>query len=84
MTDARTVIAKWLDDYIGSRTAEELKSDAATILAALAEAGLVIVPREPTERMKRAGQDSMLCNVGTGVTAMMLGAYGAMLEAADE
>lgn len=46
MTDAREVIAAVL----------EFKFQADTIIAALSAAGLVIVPKEPTEEMVNAAQ----------------------------
>jgi len=63
MSDARTVIAKWLGDEthvasggtnITTATPDTRRADA--ILAALAEAGLVIVPREPSLKMCWAGE----------------------------
>lgn len=50
MSDARTVIAKTTHSWrVLNFSAAEREADA--ILAALAEAGLVIVPRVPTEKM---------------------------------
>ncbi len=52
MSDARTVIAKALREH--TRVQASLHCSE-LILAALAEAGLVIVPRAPTEKMVDAG-----------------------------
>ena len=53
MTDAREVIARYIRDYTFNDGEALTVSDA--IIAALAAAGLVIVPKEPTEKMKIAG-----------------------------
>lgn len=54
MSDARTVIAKAIRDNTRIERSLSLSDD---ILAALAEAGLVIVPREPTGKMALAASE---------------------------
>ena len=75
---ARDVIADWLDDYIGYRSASELKSDADAILAALEAAGYAVVPKEPTEAMLNSGWRER------GQQHSMTAVYKAMLAAAKE
>lgn len=55
MTDARTIIGDWLlDSDVELRPGQSINMLADAIIAALSAQGLVIVPREPTEAMKRA------------------------------
>ena len=53
MTNARKIIAGHIRWYTLGGDADVREADA--IIAALAAAGLVIVPKEPTEKMKIAG-----------------------------
>lgn len=53
MSDARTVIADFLSGLIFSSKPQELNAE--DLLAALAEAGLVVVPRVPTKNMIATG-----------------------------
>jgi len=79
---ARDVIADWLCDAARKNGFEHehgksTNDYADAILAALAEAGLVIVPREPTELMLLAG-------VSASVRQRVSSIYRAMVEAANE
>ena len=53
MTDAREVIFRWLS-FTGYTHEDDQDADVTSIHAALAEAGLVVVPREPTFKMVMA------------------------------
>lgn len=54
MSDARTVIEKVDDDWRHPSDKCDRSDFPDAILAALAEAGLVVVPRKPTEKMMQA------------------------------
>jgi hypothetical protein len=83
MSDARDVMRETLMNARQCRKAcYEIRScdcaqDVVKILAALAEAGLVIVPREPTELMLQAG-------VVASEKQRVSGIYRAMVGAANE
>jgi hypothetical protein len=72
MSDALQVLTLWCDE--NTNTLEPI-GKARDILDALADAGLVIVPREPTEKMHRAG-----FHTASGASDI----YRAMVEAANE
>lgn len=72
MPDAREVIAEVL----------EFKFQADTIIAALTAAGLVIVPKEPTEEMYRHYYATEIM-AGTRVRDQFTKRYRAMVEAAS-
>lgn len=77
MTDARTVLADWISDVACPLGFEHKpgKSDfdyADAIIAALAAAGYVIVPKEPTEKMLfKAHKHGILHDVRTSWRAMV-------------
>ena len=65
MSDARIVIADWItkaewENNFENSHGMSTNDHADAILAALAEAGLVIVPREPTEKMIDAPRSLLL------------------------
>lgn len=65
--------------------AKSMKRDARAILAALAEAGLAVVPVEPTRAMLDAARDWSLVKYHQGVgDDAASGCYRAMLAAASE
>ena len=72
------------DDFIagtGHRIWEVYKKEATAILTALSAAGLVIVPKVPTEAMKDAIMDASEPYDGEGITHVE--AYTAMIAAAE-
>lgn len=75
MSDARTVIASAIAPINKSHWTDAAYADA--ILAALAEAGLRVVPEVPTELMLQAG-------VAASERQRVSGIYRAMVEAANE
>ena len=78
MTDAREVIARTTHSWrVLNFNAAEREADA--IIAALSAAGLVIVPKEPTEKMVNAAIDKDSCIFG--VTAVCV--WRAMVEASQ-
>lgn len=83
MSKAREVIAGWLldhpDYYDRPGTSDMGKADA--ILAALAEAGLVVVPRKPTEKMMQAALRYVDDDTQD---ALPHGVWQVMIEAANE
>jgi len=84
MTDARTVIAGWLTEAEWKNNFENARGmstndHADAILAALAEAGLVIVPREATKAMSLAGFDEYQRNTSGQVSDL----WRAMVEASE-
>jgi hypothetical protein len=79
MSDALTVIAKTTYSWrVRNFSAAEREAEA--ILAALAEAGLVIVTRVPTMKMLNAAIDPDRCVYEETARAV----YRAMVEAANE
>ena len=88
MSDARTVILKVLHSYSTKDNYIDWElSDADAILAALAEAGLVIVPRTCTEKMAEAydsidfRRQAVACY---GVLEQAKDVWNVMVEAANE
>jgi len=79
MTGARDVILKVLHSY-SSKDIDWERSDADAILAALAAAGLVVVPREPTTAMVRAST----CMAPTWDDDVSRAKWRAMVEAEHE
>lgn len=57
------------------------KADAA--LAAIKQAGFVVVPAEPTEAMTTAGFETLLCNSKPSWADAAADAYRAMIEASN-
>ncbi len=85
MDDLREVIARGISEAKGGEAYPFLaKADAA--LAAIKQAGFVVVPAEPTEAMVEAYYE--LCDLGGDLTAPDEGckvrrAYRAMIEASN-
>ncbi|NBW15015.1 MAG: hypothetical protein EBR82_44140 [Caulobacteraceae bacterium] len=77
MTNAREVIAKCIKDTKGWRGEGGPDASTGHIIAALAAAGLVIVPVEPTLAMMKAGSYRMQNGFDANV-------YRAMVETADD
>ena len=90
MTSAKEVIAAALFEWGGSGQgvddilAEIATAQAVAILAALDAAGLVVVPREPTEEMAEKGYDALMAwDASTGDDQGIVEVYRAMIAAGD-
>jgi len=73
---AKDVIADWLCDR-SDRAYSEAEGGANSILSALRSAGFAVVPVEPTEGMRKAGENSPNTRLASHV-------WRAMLKAAQE
>lgn len=77
----RVVLGKPIDGYT-LEVSQEIRD---AILSALSEAGLVIVPREPTEAMLLAARDWSVATIGRAVgNTGAIGCYRAMLSKGEQ
>lgn len=79
MSEIGDVITLAAGDYTDQIAASDLTP---AVIAALAEAGYVIVPKEPTDAMMAASYNAMFQDRYDGTQAPMVGAgYDAAIEA---